>query len=126
MSIIETPDAPAAIGPYSQARIHGDLLFVSGQLPIDAESGHLVSGTASEQMHRCLNNIEHIVKAAGASMANVLKTTVLVTDLTGFADINAAYAEHFVAPFPARTTFEAATLPRGALVEVDAIVSLTR
>ncbi|AJC23639.1 Rid family detoxifying hydrolase [Pandoraea pulmonicola] len=124
MSTIETPEAPAAIGPYSQARIFGDLLFVSGQLPIDANAGVIASTNAAEQMRQCLTNLEHIVKAAGCAMSNVLKTTVLVRDLSQFAEINAAYAEFFAAPYPARTTFEAAALPKGALVEVDAIVSL--
>ncbi|TCW78784.1 reactive intermediate/imine deaminase [Burkholderia sp. SRS-46] len=124
MSVIETANAPAAVGPYAQARTCGNLLFVSGQLPIHPETGNIECESASDQMRQCLQNIASIVRAAGSSMANVLKTTILVTDLSRFSEINAAYAEFFAAPYPARATFEVSALPKGALIEVEAVVSL--
>jgi 2-iminobutanoate/2-iminopropanoate deaminase len=120
---ISTPNAPAAIGPYSQARRHGDLLFISGQLPIDPTTGTLPAN-AEQQMRQMLANIKAIVTAAGADMSAVLKTTVLVTDLSSFKRLNEIYAEAFSAPYPARATFQVAALPMGAQVEIEAVVAL--
>ncbi|PZU25661.1 MAG: reactive intermediate/imine deaminase [Shinella sp.] len=124
MQPITTTDAPAAIGPYSQGIIANGLLFISGQLPIDPATGAFISDDPVDQCRQSLRNIEAIAKAAGADLSKVVKTTVLLKDLGSFAAVNAAYAEFFPNVAPARTTFEAAALPKGALVEIDAIVSL--
>lgn len=125
-AVISTKDAPAAIGPYAQARSVNGLLFVSGQLPIDPATGKFSSEDPVEQMRQCLRNLAAIAAAAGTSLANCVKTTVLVTDLSRFADINAAYGEAFSAPYPARATFQVAALPLGAQIEVEAVIALDR
>lgn len=124
MTAISTEMAPAAIGPYSQARIAGGLLFVSGQLPIDPVTGEFNSQDAVEQMKQCIRNIEAIAQAAGTQLSKTVKTTILLTDLSGFAAINEAYGAFFAAPYPARATFEVSALPRGAKVEVEAVIEL--
>jgi 2-iminobutanoate/2-iminopropanoate deaminase len=121
---ISTNDAPAAIGPYSQAIKVGNLLFVSGQLPIDPATGEFVSDDAVKQSEQCLKNIEAIAKAAGADLSTTVKTTVLLTDLGQFAEINKVYAGFFQSPFPARATYEVAALPKGAKVEIEAVIAL--
>lgn len=125
IAVISTQSAPVAVGPYSQARIVNGLLFVSGQLPIDPTTGKFCSDDPVEQMRQCLANISSIAKAAGTSLSNCVKTTVLVTDLARFADINIAYGEAFSAPYPARATFQVAALPLAAQVEVEAIIALS-
>jgi 2-iminobutanoate/2-iminopropanoate deaminase len=124
MTPISTADAPAAIGPYSQAIAVNGLLFVSGQLPIDPRTGAFVSDDPVEQCRQALRNIAAIATAAGTDLSHTLKTTVLVRDLARFADINAAYGEFFAAPYPARATFEVSALPKGAQIEIEAIVAL--
>lgn len=124
MKAIETTHAPGAIGPYSQAVIANGFLFISGQLPIDPATGEFVSADPVEQCRQSLRNIDAIAKAAGADLLRVVKTTVLLKDLSCFAEVNAAYAEFFSSHRPARTTFEVSALPKGALVEIDAIVAL--
>ncbi|OKO91979.1 hypothetical protein AC629_01455 [Bradyrhizobium sp. NAS80.1] len=124
MKSVSTNDAPAAIGPYSQAIVANGLVFVSGQLPIDPATGEFVSNDPVEQCRQSLRNIEAIAKSVGANLSRVVKTTVLVKDLSCFAAVNAAYAEFFPGVPPARTTFEASALPKGALVEIDAIIAL--
>ena len=123
-NVIATDQAPAAIGPYSQARVHGGLLFVSGQLPIDPSTGKFSSEDPAGQLRQCLANIQAIAEAAGTSMTHCLKTTVLVTDLSRFADINAAYGQMFTAPYPARATYQVAALPLGAQIEVEAVIAI--
>lgn len=118
---IVTRNAPAAIGPYSQAIRHENLVFVSGQLPIDPKSGEMVSADHAEQCRQCLRNVAAVLEEAGASLDLVVKTTVMVTDLAQFAHINMAYAEFFKTNLPARATYEVSALPKGALVEIDAI-----
>lgn len=122
MSVVNTPDAPAAIGPYSQARMAGGLVFASGQLPIDPATGKLVEGDTVAQLRQCLANVEAIAKAAGGNLGSVVKVTLLMTDLSQFASVNAEYSKIFQAPFPARTTFQVAALPMGAAIEVEAVI----
>lgn len=118
---ISTPDAPPAIGPYSQAIRAGNLLFVSGQIPLEPQTGDMVGATAAEQVRQVLNNLQAILQAAGTSLQNVVKTTIFLTDLGQFAAVNAVYAEFFPQNPPARSTVQVSALPRGAQVEIEAI-----
>src|SRR5881397_2477679 len=127
MALIEpiaTPSAPAALGPYSQAIRSGQFLFVSGQIPIDPATGSLVSGTIADQTRRALQNVGEILKAGGASFQQVVRTTVYLADLADFPAMNETYATFFTAPQPARSTIQAANLPKGARIEIDAIAFL--
>lgn len=124
LKAIQTPNAPAAIGPYSQAVRAGNTLYVSGQIPLDPATGALVPGGIAEQTRQSLKNIRAILQAAGADMDRVVKTTVLLADIGDFAAMNEVYAEAFTAPFPARAAFQAAELPRGALVEIECVAQL--
>lgn len=121
MNTISTKNAPAAIGPYSQATEFNGLIFVSGQLPIDPATGSLAEGGIKAMTRQSMNNIKAILEEAGSSMDKILKTTVLVTDLGTFADVNAAYGEYFGEQAPARACFEVAGLPKGAMIEIEAI-----
>jgi 2-iminobutanoate/2-iminopropanoate deaminase len=121
-----TPAAPAAIGPYSQAVQAGDLLFVSGQIPLDPATGQLVSGDVRAQAERVLENLTAILDAAGCGTIDVVRTTIYLVDLANFATVNEVYARFFQAPYPARSTVQVAALPRGAEVEIDAIALLRR
>ena len=123
-SAITTKDAPQAIGPYSQGVRAGNMLFVSGQGHLDPETGALVSGDVGAQTRRVMDNIGAILKAAGASFDHVVRTTVYLADMGDFAAMNAAYGEYFSAPAPARTTIQAARLPRDLRVEIDVIAVL--
>ena len=118
---ISTPAAPAAIGPYSQAIKAGNLLFVSGQVPIDPSTGALVDGDIAAQTRRVFQNLGEILKAAGASFDNVVRTTVYLADMDDFTRVNDVYATFFAAPAPARATVQAARLPKDARVEIDVI-----
>ncbi|SNY92197.1 2-iminobutanoate/2-iminopropanoate deaminase [Cohaesibacter sp. ES.047] len=124
MKVINTDKAPAAIGPYSQAIAAGDLLFVSGQLPINPATGTIDSDVVVSQLHQSMKNIAAIAEEAGTSFANLVKTTILMQDLAGFADVNEAYGSYLSEPFPARATFQVAALPKGALIEIEAVFSL--
>lgn len=117
---VQTADAPAAIGPYSQAVSAGELLFVSGQTPLRPD-GTMVDGSVAEQTEQCLTNVAAILRAGGLGMDRVVKTTVYMTDLGKFAEMNAVYAKRFAAPFPARATVQVSALPKGAAVEIDAV-----
>jgi 2-iminobutanoate/2-iminopropanoate deaminase len=121
---IEARDAPEAIGPYSQAIRHDDLLFCSGQIPLDPASGELVKLDAPGQASRCLENLEAVCRAAGGSLADAVRCTIYLTDMNDFARVNEVYADYFDENPPARVTLGVASLPRGADVEIDAIVSL--
>jgi 2-iminobutanoate/2-iminopropanoate deaminase len=121
MKTISTANAPAAIGPYSQAVEVNGLIFVSGQLPIDPATGVLVEGDAKAVTRQSMNNIKAILEAAGSSMDKVVKTTVLVQDLGTFGDVNEAYGEFFGENAPARACFQVAALPKGAMIEIEAV-----
>jgi 2-iminobutanoate/2-iminopropanoate deaminase len=121
---IETDGAPAAIGPYSQAIRSGDLLFCSGQIPLDPASGELVKEDAPGQARRCLESLSAVCEAAGGSLANAVRLTVFLSDMRDFQRVNDVYAEFFEGDPPARVAIQAAALPRGADVEIDAIVAL--
>ncbi len=118
---IHTPNAPAAIGPYSQAVAAGNTVFVSGQLPIDPATGEFAGADIASQTRQSLTNIQSILAANGMTMADVVKTTVLLTDINEFAAMNAVYAEFFTEPFPARAAYQVVTVPKGAKVEIEAI-----
>jgi 2-iminobutanoate/2-iminopropanoate deaminase len=120
-TVIQTADAPAAIGPYSQAIAAGGMLYVSGQIPLDPVSGALLEGDTAAQARLVLSNLEAILKAGGCTFADVVRSTIFLIDLGDFAAVNAAYSEKFTAPFPARVTIQVAALPRGSKVEIDAI-----
>ncbi len=118
--------APAAIGPYSHAVRAGDLLFCSGQIPLDADSGELVGDTPAEQATRCLENLTAVCAAAGATLADAVRCTVYLTDLAGaFAEVNEAYGTFFESDPPARVVVGVAALPKGAQVEIEAVVALS-
>ncbi len=119
--IVSAPDAPAAIGPYSHAVRAGDLLFCSGQIPLDPVTGELVGEGAGEQTRRCLENLQAVCSIAGTSLARAVRLTIYMTDLTAFAEVNEVYGSFFDADPPARVTVGVAQLPKGALVEIDAI-----
>jgi 2-iminobutanoate/2-iminopropanoate deaminase len=121
---IAAPGAPAAIGPYSHAVRAGSLLFCSGQIPLDPATGELVGVTAAEQAQRCLENLAAVCEAAGASPADAVRLTVYMTDLSQFAEVGEVYATFFPDSPPARVTVGVAALPRGAQVEIDAIVAV--
>jgi len=122
---IRTDAAPAPVGPYSQAVIHDGLLFASGQIPLDPETGEMVGGDVEAQTERVFANLRAVLDAAGTSLDRVLRATVYLTDLSLFPRVNAVYERHFAAdPKPARTTIGAAALPLGAQVEIDVIASV--
>jgi 2-iminobutanoate/2-iminopropanoate deaminase len=121
---VSTSTAPAAIGPYSQAIKAGNLLFVSGQIPIDAATGTLVQGDVAAQTRRVLQNVREVLSAAGSSLDAVVRTTVFLADMNDFAAMNEVYATFFTSPAPARSTVQAARLPRDARVEIDVIATL--
>lgn len=121
--IIHTEAAPAAIGPYSQAVRAGDLLFVSGQLPLDPATGAFVPGGIKEQTQQCLKNLEAILTAGGSSIAQVVKVTVYLQSIGDFGAMNETYAEVFGESTPARAAFEVAALPKSALVEIEAVAT---
>ena len=120
---IHTPNAPAAIGPYSQAVQTGNMLFVSGQIPIDPATGAFAGEDIVTQTHQSLTNVKNILAAAGYTLNDVVKTTVLLADIADFASMNADYAEYFSENKPARACFAVKDLPRGALVEIEAIAA---
>ena len=118
---IATTQAPAAIGPYSQAIEAGGLVFVSGQLPIDPATGEFAQGGIKELTRQSLENMKAILATAGRTLDNVVKTTVFLADMADFAEMNEVYAEYFQAPFPARSAVAVKTLPKGARVEIECI-----
>ena len=119
--ILNSKKAPAAIGPYSQAVKFGNTVYVSGQLPIDAEAGKITATTAAGQTRQSLKNLQYILAEEGLDLSDVLKATVLLSDISNFQEMNEVYSEFFQAPYPARIAYEVAALPAGALVEIDVI-----
>ena len=118
---IFTPDAPAPIGPYSQAILSGGDLYCSGQIPLDPATGDIVGGDISIQTERALQNLGNVLHAAGFGFEDVVKTTIFLSDMNDFTAVNAVYAKYFGVSKPARSTFAAAGLPKGALIEIDCI-----
>ncbi len=122
--IVSTDQAPKAIGPYSQAVVHGNIAFLSGQIPLDPASGQLVAGDIAAQTERVLENIKAVLEAAGGSLAHVLKTTVFLKDMGDFPKMNEVYGRYFPHNPPARSTVQVARLPRDVMVEIDAIAGV--
>ena len=121
MNAISTKKAPAAIGPYSQAIRVGNIVYTSGQIPLDPATGAFVEGGIKEQTRQALTNIKAILEEAGTSMDNVVKTTVFMANMDDFAGMNAVYAEFFTEPYPARSAVAVKSLPKGALIEIEVI-----
>jgi 2-iminobutanoate/2-iminopropanoate deaminase len=122
--VVTAMNAPAAVGPYAHAVRTGGLLFCSGQIPLDPESGELVGDTVDAQTRQCLENLKAVIAAAGAGLEDVVKTTIYVTSMGAFAEVNEAYGEYFASEPPARATVEVSALPKGARVEIDAVVAM--
>ncbi len=123
MKEVSTQKAPAAIGPYSQAIKVGNMLFTSGQIPVNPENGEIPEGVEAQAM-QAMTNVKNLIEASGASMDNVVKTTVFIKNMEDFATINSIYAEFFTKPYPARSCVEVARLPKDVLLEVEAIVEM--
>ena len=121
---IHSDHAPAAIGPYSQATRAGNLVFLSGQVPLDPATGNLVEGDIAAQARQAFDNIKAVVAAAGGSMDDIVRVGLYLTDLSQFAEVNAVMADYFSQPYPSRSTIEVSALPRGAQFEVDALMVL--
>lgn len=124
LKAIHTDNAPAAIGPYSQAIVAGDLLFASGQIPIDPATGELLTGSIAEQTAQVMKNLSAVLHAGGTSLSNVIKTTVYLADMATFTEMNAVYGEAFGDHRPARATVQAAGLPKGVDVEIDVVAKI--
>jgi 2-iminobutanoate/2-iminopropanoate deaminase len=124
MKVIETKAAPAAIGPYSQAIVSGNLVYSSGQIPLSAESGQVVGGGIAEQAEQSLKNLKAVLEAAGSSLEKVVKTTCFITDMNDFAAFNEVYARYFAHNKPARSCVAVKQLPRNVLVEIEAVAEL--
>jgi 2-iminobutanoate/2-iminopropanoate deaminase len=122
---VQTDEAPAPIGPYSQAVAAYGVLYCSGQVPLNPGTGELVEGGIAEQARRCLENLDAVCRAAGASLSEAVRIGIYLTDMASFPEVNEVYAGFFSEPFPVRTTVGVAALPKGALVEMDATVPLT-
>ena len=119
--VISTSKAPAAIGPYSQAIQVGNLVYTSGQIPVNPATGLFVEGSIKEQTRQSLLNVKAVLEEAGLTMSDVVKSTVFMADMNDFADMNAVYAEFFTEPYPARSAVAVKTLPKGALVEIEVV-----
>jgi reactive intermediate/imine deaminase len=124
--VIQSADAPAAIGPYSQAVRAGDTLYMSGQIPLDPKTMQIVDDGIDAQARQVFANLRAVATAAGATLNDIVKLTILMTDLSEFAKVNEIMAAHFDAPYPARATYQVAALPRGARIEVEAVLVLPR
>ncbi|MDA0329989.1 MAG: RidA family protein [Gemmatimonadetes bacterium] len=125
MKRVHTDHAPAAIGPYSQAIVSDGWVFCSGQIPLDPQSGELLTGSVADQTHLVLRNLAQVLEAAGSSMSRVVKTTVFLSDMNTFAEMNAVYAEHFGEHRPARAAVQAAALPKFCDVEIECVARVS-
>ena len=125
ISVVNTDQAPAAIGPYSQAVVAGNMLFVSGQIPLDPSTGETVDGDISGQTKRVLENLKAVIEAAGSRMSHVVKVTIHLTDMKQFSVVNEIYGSYFSAPYPARACVQVSELPKSVQVEMDAIAQLS-
>ena len=123
MKEIQSTAAPAAIGPYSQAIEANGMVFASGQIPIDPSTGNIVEGGIEQQTHQSLRNVKAVLEAAGTDLAHVVKTTVFLSSITDFANMNEVYAQYFSQPFPARSAVAVKDLPKGALVEIEVVAA---
>lgn len=123
---IQTSQAPAAIGPYSQGMLAGEFLFASGQIPLDPQTGNLVTGSIEAETHQVLKNLTAVLQAGGSSTNDVVRSTIYLTDLGHFAKVNEIYGTYFSPPYPARVTIQVAALPKGAQVEIDAIAKVSK
>ena len=123
MNTVSTPNAPAAIGPYSQAQVSGGFVFTSGQIGIDPATGEIAVGIEA-QAHRVFQNLAAVLEAAGSSISRTVKTTVFIRDMNDFGIVNGIYAEYFTEPFPARSCVEVARLPKDVLIECEAVAEL--
>ena len=121
---VETKDAPAAIGPYSQAIVHAGLVYCSGQIPINPATGEVIDGSIEEQTHRVMLNLQAVLRSTGSDWSGVIRTTIYLQNLENFAKVNDVYASYLSKPYPARATVQVAKLPRGVGVEIDAIACL--
>jgi 2-iminobutanoate/2-iminopropanoate deaminase len=123
--VLNSPDVAPAVGPYSHAaRVSGELLFLSGQIPLDPVTSQIVGDTPAEQARRCLENLETIAKAGGSSLTQAVKVTIYLLDMAAFAEVNEVYTEFFPSDPPARVTVAVAGLPKGSLVEIDAVLAV--
>ena len=119
--VVSTDKAPGAVGPYSQAVIAGEFVFTAGTLPLDPKTGEVVAGEIGAQVRQALSNLQQVLEAAGSSLDQVVKTTVFLTDIGNFAEMNSVYAEFFTSDPPARSTVEIGPLPKGMLVQIEAV-----
>lgn len=123
--IINTDNAPAAIGTYSQAVVHDNVLYTSGQIPIDPTSGDMIGPDFVQQAHQVFKNLEAVAQAAGTSLQQAIKLTVYLQDLNDFADLNGVMSDYLNEPYPARAAIQVARLPKDSLIEIDAIIAMT-
>ena len=125
MRSVKTNKAPAAIGPYSQAIVIGNMVYTAGQIPISPDTGSIVSEDITEQTKQALENLSEVLKASGTKLSNIIKTTVYITDMTLFSHMNAVYEKYFVEPYPARSCVEVSKLPKDVMIEIEAVAHLT-
>ena len=125
MKIVRTDKAPAAVGPYSQAVIEGNLVFCAGQIPLDPGTGNVVPGGIEEQTRRVCENIKAVLAAAGTTLPRVIKASVFLKDMNDFAGMNKVYAEYFTSDFPARSTLQVARIPKDCLVEIEVVAAIS-
>lgn len=121
---IASPNAPAAIGPYSQAIVYNGIVYCSGQIPLDPETGEMKAVTIEDQTHQVMKNLQAVLETAGSGLSGIIRTTIYLQNLENFAKVNEVYASYLSKPYPARATVEVSKLPRGSQVEIDAVARL--
>jgi len=124
LTAIASPDAPAAIGPYSQAIVHNGIVYCSGQIPLDPLTGEMKAVTIEDQTHQVMKNLQAVLETAGSGLSGIIRTTIYLQNLENFTKVNEVYASYLSKPYPARATVEVSKLPRGSQVEIDAIARL--